>query len=525
MRITPINIGCEVQLFFDNFIIEFIQALTRRMHQPAKHPANPVVKKDRPWEITPYWRTGSMCVAFDPEENLFKSWYYCYAWDYDRYFNKDGSHAGLNPPGWLETVDIRWMYAESEDGISWHKPELDYRKIDGQKTNICLGREDYGKGFIGSFFLDPLENDPVRRFKALHLYLPPDKPNEVQTRVSYSADGRTWTSEPKGVTVGDISQNVFGDEIMVLPDPPSGQYIITVREHAMAERLDVRYKTVPCRVEANWEPPFYLDNPHLMNKRRVFMTNSNSLLETPSLREMLVPDDTEDNLDDEFYCMPIIRIGDMFIGFLNVLHGVDNTMNVQLLYSRNAFDWKRVERGRPFLDVDEQSWDKYLVEIGNSVVFRDDAIYIYYGASACHHDWWMWGEKEGLDMSDTPGVSDTAMGLATLRPEGFVSIDSTVRPGLLLTRPFVSHGSQLRVNVQCEPNGNFEVELTDADDQVIPGYERSACDTFTGDAPRHVVTWGGKSQLPRAVLAKGAKLRFFSHHASIYAFQIMDKND
>ncbi len=118
-----------------------------------------------------------------------------------------------------------------------------------------------------------------------------------------------------------------------------------------------------------------------------------------------------------------------------------------------------------------------------------------------------------------------AMGLATLRPEGFVSVDSTVRPGLLLTRPFVSDGSRLRVNVQCEPKGNLEVELTDADDQVIPGYERSACDTFTGDAPRHAVTWRGKSQLPRAVLAKGAKLRFFSYHASFYAFQTVDVND
>ena len=297
---------------------------------------------------------------------------------------------------------------------------------------------------------------------------------------------------------------------------------MNVRQRAMAERLD--HTRVPCRVAENWEPPYYPDDPLLMTKRRVFMTNSNDLLRWPTLREMLVPSDEQDVLDDEFYSMPIVRIGDVYIGFLNVLHGTDNTMNVRLLYSRDAFSWKHVERGRPFLDVDDSpgSWEPYLVEVGNSVVLRDDAINIYYGASACHHDWWMFGEKEGLNMPDEPGVCKTALGLATLRPEGFVSIDSTVRPGLLLTCPFVTDGSQLVVNVQCKPEGYFEAELTDAADNVIGGYERSACDRFVGDEARHTMTWNGKSELPPAVLAKGAKLRFYSQQASLYSFRIAE---
>ncbi len=526
MHPTPINIAQQVQPFFDNQLIEFYQALTRRMHSPRKHERNPLLQKDQPWEKTVYIRTGTVCVDYDPQERLYKCWYQDYAWDYERHMGRGSTHQGEDEhiaPGWFETTDNKWLYAESDDGIEWRKPLLDYRQIGGQRTNVCFGREDYGQVYIASIFLDTLEQDPAKRFKNFHWRQHgPDIHGDSQIRVAHSPDGRTWTVEEPTVTFGAISQREIGDEFMIWPDPIKGQYILNVRQAAMAERLE--HKHVPCQLPKNWEPPFYPSDPLLMTKRRIFMTNSNDLLRWPTLREMLVPSDLDDVLDDEFYSMPILRVGDYFVGLVNVLHGTDNTMNVRLLYSRDAFHWQRVEGGRPFLDVDDSpgSWEPYLVEVGNSIIVHDDEIRIYYGASACHHDWWMFGEMEGLDMPDEPGVCKTGLGLATLRPEGFVSIDSTVRPGLLVTRPFVSDGSSLVVNVQCQPKGYFDVELTDADDNVVEGYERSNCDRFTGDESRHTVTWRGKAELPRPVLAKGAKLRFFSQHASLYSFQIRE---
>lgn len=527
MHSTPINIGRQPQLFFDNHVIEFIQALTRRMHRPKKHPQNPLIVQDQPWEKSTYIRTGNACVAYDPVEALTKCWYADYAWDYERFMGRSQAHQGEDEhiaPGWFDTTDCRWLYAESEDGVHFSKPPLDYRDFQGQKTNICLGREDYGQVYVASVFLDPFETDQARRFKFLHWrQTTGDIGKGSEIRMACSADGRAWNVDESVITFGDIgSERVIGDEFMVLPDPVRGQYILNVRQRAMAERLE--HMEVPCRLPKNWEPPYYIDDPLLITKRRVFMTNSNDLMSWPTLREMMVPSDTDDTIDDEFYSMPSIRIGDVYIGFLNVLHGTDNTMSVRLVYSRDAFHWNHVDRGAPFLDVDETpgSWEPYMVEVGNTVVQRDDRIDIYYGASACHHDWWMYGELEGLDMPDEPGVCKTGLGLATLRPEGFVSIDSTVRPGLLLTRPFISDGSRLVVNVQCEPKGWFEVELTDADDRVVAGYERSACDRFTGDHAHHAVTWGGKSLLPPRVLAQGAKLRFFSQRASLYSFRIAE---
>jgi hypothetical protein len=54
----------------------------------------------------------------------------------------------------------------------------------------------------------------------------------------------------------------------------------------------------------------------------------------------------------------------------------------------------------------------------------------------------------------------------------------------------------------------------------VPGFERASCDTFRGDSTKHAVTWQGQAQLPKPILANGAKLRFFSQQASLYSFRI-----
>ena len=118
---------------------------------------------------------------------------------------------------------------------------------------------------------------------------------------------------------------------------------------------------------------------------------------------------------------------------------------------------------------------------------------------------------EGLDHPEARSGWNggrTALGLATLRPEGFVSIDTGLRDGILITRPFVSDGNQLVVNADCAGKGYLDVEVADANDDVVPGYGRQAHDTFTGNSTRHVVTWRGKSTLPKEHLARGVKLNY-----------------
>ena len=59
-------------LFLDLHHITRIERLYRRMHQPQRHPDNPVLRGENPWEsVASLYGT----VLYDPENSLFKMWY------------------------------------------------------------------------------------------------------------------------------------------------------------------------------------------------------------------------------------------------------------------------------------------------------------------------------------------------------------------------------------------------------------------------------------------------------------------
>ena len=74
----------------------------------------------------------------------------------------------------------------------------------------------------------------------------------------------------------------------------------------------------------------------------------------------------------------------------------------------------------------------------------------------------------------------------------------------MVTHPLSSTtAATLELNARARPGGFVAVELTDADDNVLDGFARDACDPFTGDAVVHTVTWQGRSELPPAARAAG----------------------
>jgi len=519
LKTTPLNIGRQPQLLLDNWIVELTHFSTRTLHSPQKR-AEPVLRADRPWEKLLYFRTNTWNVHLDPQENLYKCWYEDMAWDYEAFMGRGKSVEDGTTPDFYSTTEGRYLYAQSSDGIHWEKPLLDYRQIDGQKTNICLGDGELGEAHACSVLMDPIDTDPKRRFKALFWN---QKPGGVVGRLvaGHSPDGRVWTVFDEPVTVGESAGHMTGDVIILTADPVSGEYWLDTRIPAMVERpMNPKNPKLP-----GWGFPQYPGDPWRITVRNIWSTVTTNMLQWPGLRQMLVADDVDDNLDFEYYGMVRFRIGDLWLALVNVHRRVENTQEIHLMFSRDGFQWKRTGEHRPFMTPGEAgTWDCFMAETCNPPLMLDDEMRIYYAGGNLHHDFWMFGEMEGLDHPEACSGWDgghLALGLATMRPEGFVSIDTGVRDGLLITRPFICDAGQLQVNVACGNGGYFDVELTDADDDVVPGFERSACDTFTGDAARHVVTWNGRSQLPRELLARGVKLRFYNRSCSIYSFRIV----
>ena len=63
----------RTQLFLDDEIIEQTVRLQRIIHQPQKHPGNPLYTVGAPWE-----GEGIVYLAgvyIDPQDHLWKAWY------------------------------------------------------------------------------------------------------------------------------------------------------------------------------------------------------------------------------------------------------------------------------------------------------------------------------------------------------------------------------------------------------------------------------------------------------------------
>ena len=134
----------------------------------------------------------------------------------------------------------------------------------------------------------------------------------------------------------------------------------------------------------------------------------------------------------------------------------------------------------------------------------------------------MTGHLEGMDHPEAKDMSKVGyhLGLAKLRRDGYVSLTTSPhREGIMVTRPCFMEGNRIVINAKVEAGGYVDVEVRDADANVVEGYSREDFDTFTGDAINHVCTWKDK---PDAEFHGYHKLVFYMRKADLYSFQSTD---
>src|SRR3954466_10585099 len=69
-----LEVGTQSQLFIDSQAVYESQGITFTPHAARKHPGNPLVTADQPWEgwyVTAFAGT----VLYDPEAKRFRMWY------------------------------------------------------------------------------------------------------------------------------------------------------------------------------------------------------------------------------------------------------------------------------------------------------------------------------------------------------------------------------------------------------------------------------------------------------------------
>ena len=494
------DIGDTPQLFIDDDIVAVVKNITRRQHWPVKDSANPLIRRDKPWEVTTYFRVSNFNVIRDPQDQIFRCWYE----DFYEYFD----------PG-LPSRE-RMYYAQSRDGLNWDKPILGKHVIDGHDTNAIFVPED-AMVDCPSILLDPSESNPDYRFKMTHLNL--DRRDKSGApgglHLQYSANGIDWTPHKNNPVIPSWQ----GDVGILTYDNIDRKYVLWGRLGGAAggsAHPDMD----------NWFSPVWPGRPEGIwgTRRRVYRTESKDLFNW-SDPELLWDPKEDFNLDDGLYGFVPWRVGDMHLGLLNVVHAVDNTMDMYLYYSRDGLQWKQFLDHRPFISRGGQgSYDQFGVETPVQPFVFDNEIRFYYGGMKVHHDWWILPADQ---RPDVPEAHDWEMAknghhlcLASLRLDGYISLDATVREGWVDTKPLFSTGKHLHINAQCGPGGYVQVEMMDHWNNVWPEYAKDKCQTFTGDSTRHHVRWSDRQTVD--AIPKPLKLRFTLKNASLYSFGFAD---
>lgn len=475
------------QLFIDDTIIAELENAEKVLNQPTKHPKNPLLVRDQPWEVDePDYTT----VIYDAEENVFKMWY--------------AMHDPKRRPGTSQQI---LAYATSEDGIAWTKPIINEQ--DG--TNIVF----YPKVpmFLSpGIFKDPVARDPQKRYKMLFSASQDGTDGGLSTNAAYSPDGIHWTEEPKNPTIpySDTQNCPFWD-------PRRGRYVAHLR----------------------YGPP---------NSRMCSVIESDDFVHWSPKITILWPAPTSEGVKSKMdvpfatkhYAMQAMPYAGVYIGLLWTYHGEtirpipddklwkDKT-NMQLVFSRNGRTWVRTGRrgAIPWHEMsDDRDWETVAEEavfipygehkkewdwgaVGAchqpSIVVGDEIRFYYRGYAGRH-----WAKYHGDKHPKTRGI-----GLATLRLDGFVSINAE-QVGTMTTKPFVFIGDTLEVNANAA-GGSIAVEALDGNGEVIDGFSKNDCQPITSDSVRHVLSWNGSEDC-HLIQARPIQLRFTLTKARLYSF-------
>ena len=182
--------------------------------------------------------------------------------------------------------------------------------------------------------------------------------------------------------------------------------------------------------------------------------------------------DALDGPGGQIYGMPTDRYEGLLVGmFWMYREGLDAKIDTQLAMSRDGRHWRRVADRQTFLpNAPEGSWDDGMSRAGRGINVVGDTIYLHYSMVN--------GPHRSTKYPTVTRKFPPAIGLATLRRDGFVSLDAGADAGTLVTRPFTLPQGDLNLNTDAA-NGRIDVEIVDTEGHLL-----LALPPVSGDQPR-----------------------------------------
>lgn len=464
-KVIPIDVGR--QLFVDDFLIEQTD-LRRTFHAAEKHAGNPVLKASTKAELRVHEDAGSKNASggtvallhggafYDPTDGFMKLWF-------------SGG------------TSLSFEMARSRDGISWERgPDPIAKPPTVAPVNDC-------------FWLDLEARTPAERLKLLAVARA--KPSEkalpkVELSPLYhafyaSADGAKWSDAILAGNSSDYSSFFY--------NPFRRRWVYSIKQSLPFPRG--RLRRYAESVEFGEAGVF---------DRSVFWVGADKL-DKPDPKVGDAP---------QLYSLGAVGYESLMLGMFFIHVGPHNKVCQKLKspkhidlktgFSRDGFHWDRPNR-EPFIASTrtDGAWDKGYVHSPAGILFvvGDRLVFPYSGCSGVAPD-----GRKGM-------YAGQSIGLATLRRDGFASMDAGQREGTLTTRPVRFRGEHLFVNLAA-PQGELSVEALDEASRSV-----AVSEPMRGDHTKLAVRWKDGASLA-ARREQPTRFRFHLRNGGLYAFWV-----
>jgi len=491
------TLGTYRALFVDDYHVSEVQNLTKQLHQPTKHEGNPLLvgEGDEGDYVVLH---GS--VLHDPEDDLYKMWY----------MGGQGYH-----------------YAISKDGVTWKKPDLgvfgDRRQPDNAVFRGAWPRQYVAHEVIiqgVSVILDEHASVADERFKLFTFCTAPVPVQEKlggQCEYGYytatSPDGIHWSCCDTPVLSKRQNDPRMSDCNTCMYDPLGNRFIAFTKRH------------IPRGDSTGDQDIHHRARGVSFSEDFVHWTNPVTCLYA----------DDFDPPDMQLYRQNGWAYEGMYLGLVEPYYSSRHnpTMpmcrDTQLVSSRDGEHWFRAGNRDTFIPIGGPgTWDAFMIDTpSNGPFIKGDELWFYYGGRQKRHNF-----QEGF-FANGDDENRSAIGLATLRRDGFVSYDTGDDEGILRTKPVIfPAGRELRVNADAS-RGSLQVEIItvteDPEAQLrdwgiqygepLEGFDLSSSLPLTADSVDHAMQWTHGAD----IAGLGDRLlafRFRLRNASLYSFWI-----
>ena len=367
-------------------------------------------------------------------------------------------------------------YATSKDGIHWEKPNLDVRP----GSNIV----DPAPRDSTTVWLDLPEKAPARRYKLARSY----KDGKWTLSLHFSPDGIHWSQAVS-------RRQTRGDRNTLFYNPFRKVWVFSIREAAAFGGV-----TSQMRCRRYWEDPDVIKGADWPAGAPPLWIGA----------DRLDPRRPELDVQPQLYNLDCVAYESLILGLFDIWPGQPTNRPkpnyLALGFSRDGFHWDRPTH-QPFIPESERQGDwnwGNVQSAGGGCLVVGDQLFFYVSGRA------------GTNGSSESGVSST--GLATLRRDGFVSLEAGDTEGTLTTRPVTFRGKFLFVNVDARA-GELRAEVLDKAGRAIAPFTRSKCTPVHMDKTLQALTWGTKRDLS-ALAGKPIRFRFYLKNARLYSFWV-----